>query len=158
VRPLLTLIDYHVLAAELPHGLDVAGAEIGSGDDAMLLFFDAALSSGDVAELNTVRSRLSSAMGKQLGCSSSKAAEKLRGALARLLVGERAIRAPPAKPWRKLKATSLQDWQALWAPLMDLSGVRVAIEQQQKAATRSVEMRATAAASGRAEERRFGDM
>ena len=147
-------------------GLDseLAGAEVGSGDDATLLLFTTALSEKDIELLNTVRATLSDAMGpKGLAANSGGDRRRHRGGkhererrsnsgaevaavalalkrgLAQLLVCEKRTvwpAGPPPKPWRKVQATQMADWDQLWAPLLQRAEAMPAFQQQQAAAVR----------------------
>jgi hypothetical protein len=122
-----------------------AGAEVNRGDDATVLVFCRVLTDADIELINRIRKALSRAMGTQLGESGN--GKILRRDLAILLVGrQRSVQQPPPKPWRKIVATELQDWDELWAPLLRAEEVVATVSRHHALVTQ----RATEQAAARA--------
>lgn len=138
-----------------------------TGDDATMLVFTRAVSDEDVQLVNAVRAvrltaecelgchvphpsaaqDLSLALGSKLGANSD--GSRVRRKLATLLVGrERAAQPPPPKPWRKISAAELMDWDNMWAPLLRPVEVAAVVSRQRaKATARSIQRVANRAAA-----------
>ena len=96
---------------------EIAGAEVGSGDDMTTLIFASALREEDVTKLNQMRASLSNVLGPNLGAGGGVGSASLRTQLFELLLVERPPRSTaPPKPWRRVAAAALADWNSLWSP------------------------------------------
>ena len=96
---------------------EIAGAEVGSGDDMTTLIFASALREEDVTKLNQMRASLSNVLGPSLGAGGGVGSASLRKQLFELLLVERPPRSTaPPKPWRRVAAAALADWNSLWSP------------------------------------------
>lgn len=143
---------------------ELAGAEVGTGDDSITLIFTTALTEADVLGLNEIRATLSTRMGAGLGAATESDGDgDLRTKLSTresstslpcptsaylglpaaalvdsfvlvsfaVLLADRPLRtAEPPKPWRRVTAASLIDWDSLWSPLSTLADTTAEVERQ----------------------------